>query len=78
MNRHAIQVGIVGVGLHCNALAREARFRKIESKHPDLRSITPDAGFIGFRPELDGCNRGISNAKKVLGVNQIASTNALI
>ena len=29
MDRHAIQVGVVDVGLYCNALAREARFRKI-------------------------------------------------
>ena len=78
MNRHAIQVGIVDVGLYCNALAREARFRKMVPKSPDLRSITPDAGFIGFRPEFDGWNRGISNAKKTLAVNQIASANALI
>ena len=78
MNRHAIQVGVVDVGLYCNALAREARFRKMAPKSPDLRSITTDASFIGFRPELDGWDRGISNAKKTLAVNQIASANALI
>ena len=34
INRHAIQVGVVDVGLYCNALAREARFRKVVPNPP--------------------------------------------
>ena len=78
MSCHTIRVGAVGVGVHCNALAREARFRKMVPKSPDLRSIIPDADFIGSRPEFDGWNLGISNAKKALAVKQIGSANAFI
>ena len=75
INRHAIQVGVVDVGLYCNALAREARFRKMVPESPDLRSISQSAGVAQIPPEFDGQNRGNLNAKKTLAGNHVLFGN---